>query len=69
MTLIRLGYFSAIAAVALICAFAPGLFFVEAANHGPLKLFVALGGFIGMFWLLHEADAKGRRERKAQNTQ
>lgn len=69
MTLIRLGYFSAITAVGLIAAYAPHLLFIEAENFAPLKLFVALGGFIAMFWLLHEADAKGRRDRKASQTQ
>ena len=66
MTLIRLGYF---AAVGLICAYAPHLFFITADNFAPLKLFVALGGFIGMFWLLHEVHAQGQREQKARRTQ
>ncbi len=69
MTLVRLGYFSAITVVGLIAAFAPQLMFIEAENFAPLKLFVALGGFIAMFWLLHEADAKGRRDRKASRAQ
>ncbi len=64
MTLIRLGYLAAITAVGLIAAYAPQLLFVEPENFGPIKLFVSLGGFIAIFWLLHEADAKGRRERK-----
>jgi hypothetical protein len=68
MTLIRLGYFLAIAAVGLIAAYAPHLFFIEAENFAPLKLFVSLGGFIAMFWLLHEADAKRKRDRKASQT-
>lgn len=68
MTLIRLGYVLTIAAVGLIAAFAPHIFFIEAENFVPLKLFVALGGFIVMFWLLHEADAKGKRDRKVSQT-
>lgn len=64
MLLIRLGYLSTIAAIGLICAFAPQVFFISAENLAPLKLFVALAGFIGIFWLLHEADGAKRRERK-----
>lgn len=69
MTLIRLGYLSAIAAIGLICAYAPHLFFIGTENFAPMKVFLSLGGFIGMFWLLHEADAKGRRDRKGRQPQ
>ncbi|MFT5061747.1 MAG: hypothetical protein ACI9KS_000564 [Sulfitobacter sp.] len=68
MTLIRPGYVLTIAAVGLIAAIAPHIFFIEADNFVPLKLFVALGGFIVVFWLLHEADANGKRDRKVSRT-
>ena len=60
---IRLGYLATITTIGLVCAFAPQLFFITAENFAPLKLFLALGGFIGIFWLLHEADGAKRRER------
>lgn len=68
MTLIRLGYVLTIAAVGLIAAIAPHIFFIETENFVPLKLFVALGGFIGCVHLLHEADANGKRDRKVSRT-
>ena len=64
MLLIRLGYITTISAIGLICAFAPQLFFISAENLAPLKLFVSLAGFIGIFWLLHEADGLKRRTRQ-----
>jgi hypothetical protein len=63
--LYRGGYIAALAAVALICFFAPQLFGVSAENFGPLKKFIWTGGLIGIVWFGHEMHYAAKKDKSA----